>query len=69
MFNKKIKALYCQEFNALFMSSPKTEFPTQCWGGEPYFINLFLESQEKKRVVFYVFHLFFCQKKSKTKIR
>jgi hypothetical protein len=46
-----------QEKSTFSMGSPKTEFHTQCWGGA-FIINLFLESQEKKRVVF-TFSIFF----------
>jgi hypothetical protein len=66
-FFKKLQIISKREAKAWVVQ--KQNFLHNAGGGGPFFINLFLESQEKKEGVFLRFPSFFFQKKSIAKIR
>ncbi len=50
------------------MGSQKSEFPTQCWGGGPFFIKLFLDCLKKKGGgVIYLYPSFFLNSENQCK--
>ena len=50
------------------MGSPKSEFPTQCWGGGHFLSNYFLTVKKKGGGSFIYIHLFFLIQKISVKI-